>query len=80
MEALLAVRVDDKVPCKRAFAHTDSEGLKVPLYQHSHIKMLTRKDCISCKGGRHSDRPLKRVALGEIAANLGRSSKRRTSH
>jgi hypothetical protein len=78
VEALLAIKVNNKVPYKRAFIYTDSGGFKVPLHQYSYIKMLTRKDYITYKGGRYSDRPLKRVILGKITANLGRSNKRRT--
>lgn len=80
VEALLVIGTDGKVPCKRLFPHTDSESFQVPLHHHSHVKMPTRKDCTACKGGQHSDRPLKRVALSEVASNLGRSSNRRTSH
>jgi hypothetical protein len=80
VEALLGVRSDTKVPRKRTFSHIDSEDFQVPISRHSHVRLPTRKDCAACKGGRFYDRAMKRVALAEIAANSGRSSKRRTTH
>jgi hypothetical protein len=79
VEALLAAKRNAKGPGKRVYPFTNSEGLEVPLHYHEHVKMPTRKDCYACKGVRHQDRPLKRVALGVIAANEGRSTQRRTS-
>jgi hypothetical protein len=71
---------DTKVLTKRLFSHTNLEGFQVLAYRHSHIRMPTRKDYATCKGGRLFKRPLKRVPLAKIASNRGRSSKRRTSH
>jgi hypothetical protein len=79
VESLLVLGQDAKVPRKRVYPHTDSEALEVPLHQHQHIKMPTRKDCAACKGVRHQDRPLKRAVLSGITANLGGKGERRTS-
>ena len=79
VEALLATGKDAQVPRKRGYSHINAEALEVPVHRHQHVKMPTRKDCAACKGVRHHDRPPKRVALAEIAANSGRPSARRTS-
>jgi hypothetical protein len=47
-----------------------------PATEHEMVKMEWKKDCVCCKGLRLRDRPQKRIALGEIAANQGRESKR----
>jgi hypothetical protein len=47
-----------------------------PVRTHQQVKIGSRKDCVYCKGLRHRDRPQKRVALAEIAANKRRESKR----
>lgn len=80
VEALLAAGRDAKVQKKRVYPFTNAEALEVPLHRYQHVKMPTRKDCAACKGVRHHDRPPKRVALAEIAANSGGSSDRRTSY
>lgn len=41
--------------------------------------MATRRDCRACLSLRHSDRPHKRVALLEVAANHSRTSDRHSS-
>jgi hypothetical protein len=43
------------------------------------VKIEKRGECVNCKGLRFGDRPKKRVALGEIAANQGRGSSRHES-
>jgi hypothetical protein len=79
IEALLHLGKDAEVPRKRVFCHTNQEAFEVPIHRHQEVKMPTRKDCAACKGLRHWDRPPKRVALSEIAANTGRKSIRRSS-
>jgi hypothetical protein len=69
IEALFEAGKDAQVLGKRAFSYTNAEAYEVPLHQHEHVKMSTRRDCAACKGVTHADRPPKRVALGEIAAN-----------
>jgi len=57
----------------RRIAHMDPLAM-APLHNHQNIKMASRAQCCNCKGGRISDRPLKRSALAEIAANHNRES------
>jgi hypothetical protein len=64
---------------KRTVPHSKGEFIQVPLDQHHLEKMPTKRDCAYCKGGTAMDRPPKRVALAQIAANQGRQSIRRTS-
>ena len=79
IEALLRLGKDAGGPLKRLFSSTIQEALEVLLHRHQEVKMPTRKDCAACKGGRHWDRPPKRVALSEIAANKGRKCDRKTT-
>jgi hypothetical protein len=46
----------------------------VPVQLHTQVKMAKRGYCVACKGFRYGDRPIKRVALSEMASNLGRES------
>ena len=46
------------------------------IQSHEKIKMVKRGECVSYKGLRFGDRPKKRVALSQIAANQGRESRR----
>jgi hypothetical protein len=46
----------------------------VPIQLHTQVKMAKRRCYVACKGLRYRDRPTKRVALSEIASNLGRES------
>jgi hypothetical protein len=48
----------------------------VPVQSHKLVKMAKRGVCVSYKGLRYRDRPRKRVALSEIAANQGKESVR----
>jgi hypothetical protein len=48
----------------------------VPIREHELVKLETRRECISYKGLRYGDRPKKRTALAQIAANQGRESSR----
>jgi len=48
----------------------------VAIQSHEKIKMVKRGECVSYKGLRFGDRPKKRVALSQIAANQGRESRR----
>jgi hypothetical protein len=79
VESLVDAGKDAKVLPKRNLLHISLEGLEVPVHQHQHIKMTSRKDCVACKGVRHGDRPPKRVALAQIAANQGAKFTRRSS-
>ena len=79
IEALFKAGQDAQVPRKRSYAGINMESYKVPVHQHRQIKMATRSNCVACKGGRHHDRPPKRVALAELAVQNGRTSTRVTS-
>ena len=46
----------------------------MPIKSHEQVKMAKKGRCVSCKGPRYWDRPLKRVALSQIAANQSRDS------
>jgi hypothetical protein len=48
----------------------------VHVYSHERVKMVKPGRCVCCLGLRFGDRPKKRVALGEIAANQRRESSR----
>jgi hypothetical protein len=41
---------------------------------YEQVKLGKSRECVNCKGLRFGDRPKKRVALAEIAANYGRES------
>jgi hypothetical protein len=60
---------------KRRVSIVSQEADSRPPYTYQRVKMAKRGWCVACKGGRVSDRPQKRVALGEIAANRARPSK-----
>jgi hypothetical protein len=64
---------------KRNISKISREANQVAVRSHEKIKMVKRGECVSCGGLRFGDRPKKRVALGEIAANQGRESKRSVS-
>jgi hypothetical protein len=53
---------------------TDAETFLVR--QHQMVRRQDRKDCVCCKRLRIEDRPQKRIALGDIAANQKQESKR----
>jgi hypothetical protein len=68
---------------KRRISQLSRVTVEVPLHSHELIKMTTaqrRVDCVACKGVRFGDGPPpKRVALGNIARNLGRTTKRKAT-
>jgi hypothetical protein len=51
----------------------------MPLRSHELVKLGKKRECVSYKGLRYGDRPRKRVALSEIAANHGSESSRHDS-
>lgn len=51
----------------------------MPIQLHNQVKLAEVGECVNCKGLRFKDRPKKRLALGEIAANQGRESSRHES-
>jgi hypothetical protein len=60
---------DFDVSLKRIIGRISEAANQVPAKLHKMVKMLTRREYISYKGLRFTDRPKKRVALGEIAPN-----------
>jgi hypothetical protein len=76
---LFRIRSYAKVLPKKVFPHSTRDYLEVPVHQHQHVKMPTRKNCAACKGARYRDNPPRRVALAKLAANQRRSSIRRSS-
>jgi hypothetical protein len=77
--SLLAMGRDSDITLKRTIGRISEAANQVPARLHKMVKMSTRRECVSYKGLRFTDRPKKRVALGEIAANQGRESSRHLS-
>jgi hypothetical protein len=81
VDALLHMAKDARVSPKRRVSHMSTDAETLPAIQHQLVRRQGRKDCVCCKGLRITDRPQKRIALGDIAANQGRESKRKqTNH
>jgi hypothetical protein len=59
---------------KRRISHISQDVVKTPIQFHEMVKMGGKRRCFSYKGLRYGDWPLKRVALGQITANQGRTS------
>jgi hypothetical protein len=74
IRALLAIGKASNISLKRRIARISQEASQVPIESHERVKMAKRGYCIACKGLRFGDRPKKRVALEEIAANQSRES------
>jgi hypothetical protein len=74
--ALLAMEKDSDISPKRGISRISQEANQVAAQSHEKIKMVKRGECVSYKGLRFRDWPKKRVALGEIAANQKRESRR----
>jgi hypothetical protein len=77
--ALLAMGKDSDISPKRSISRISQGAIEVPIQSHEAVKMSKRGECVCCKGLRFGDRPKKRVALGEIAANQSRESSRHLS-
>jgi hypothetical protein len=74
--ALLAMGKHSDISLKRNISKISQGANETPVQFHEKVKMVKRGECVSCKGLRFGDRPKKRVALGQIAANQGRESRR----
>jgi hypothetical protein len=72
--SLLAMGRSSKVCLKRRIGRMSQGADQVPPQSHELVKIAKRGVYVSCKGMRYGDRPKKRVALSEIAANHGRES------
>jgi Transposase IS4 len=78
--ALLAMAKGGSEPCKkRRISVINPDATQEPVSSHTPVKMVKKGLCVSCKGLRFRDRPQKRVALVEIAANSKRPSSRHES-
>ncbi len=64
---------------KRRISLISQTADQEPVQSHKLVKMGKRGYCVACKGLRYGDRPRKRVALGKIAANMGRQSSTHSS-
>jgi hypothetical protein len=78
--SLLSMSRDMSICPKRRISRISEGADQVPLRSHEQVKMGKRGWCVACRGLRFGDRPQKRVALSEIASNLGRKSTNRQSH
>jgi hypothetical protein len=74
VSSLLAMGRDSEVCKKRRIGIISQEAIQAPEGSHEQVKMAKRGMCVNCRGFRFRDRPKKRVALAEIAANKGRES------
>lgn len=79
MGALLAKGRGGEVCPKRRISQISQEAVNTPVQSHEQVKMPKRGVCVCCKGLRYGDRPRKRVALSQIAANQRRDSCRNLS-
>ena len=77
--ALIAKGRDSEICQKRRISRISQEANKVPVQLHEQVKLGKNGRCVCCKGLRYGDRPQKRIALAQIAANQGRESYRRDS-
>ena len=59
---------------KRRISIISIASESLPPKDHELVKRQGRKQCVCCAGMRIGDRPPKRVALGQIAANSNRPS------
>src|SRR5450756_544435 len=77
--SLLAKGRDSDACPKRRISQISPEASRLPVRSHMLVKMAKRGYCKACSGLRFRDRPRKRVALGEIASNMGRESTKHQS-
>ncbi len=70
---------DSDISLKRRISRISQEANQVPMQAHKLVRMEKRGFCVCYKGLRYGDRPKKRVALGQIAANQGRESTNHSS-
>lgn len=77
VEGLLAMSLREPGPKKRRFSYSNCDDSDVPITDHHHAKRPTRSDCMACKGGTYSDRPVqRRRPLAQKSANQMGHSKR----
>jgi hypothetical protein len=64
---------------KRVVSHISQGADDLPLREPEQVKLSKRGKCVCCLQLRFTDRPKKRVALGQIASKQGRESISRDS-
>ena len=69
------IALKDPICSKRHIGQISIDAYKTPLSQHK-VERIKSRPCQYCRGGRLGDRPLKRVALGELANRNDRISER----
>jgi hypothetical protein len=65
---------ETEICAKRRISRISQGASQVLVQLYTQVKMAKRGYCVACKGLRYGDRPIKRVALSEMASNLGRES------
>ena len=79
ISSLLTMGRDSEICPKRRISQISQGADQVPIRAHEQVKLSKIGECVCCKGLRFGDRPRKRVALAQIAANEGRESLRKGS-
>jgi hypothetical protein len=79
IRALVSLSKASPIVPKRRIGKISQGSEETPKLLHQRVHMGKRGNCVNCQGLRCSDRPKKRVALAEIAANHKRESARHTS-
>ena len=74
ISGLIAKGKDSEICPKRRISRISQTAIQTPVQSHKQVKMAKRGRCVAYKGLRYRDRPRKRIALGQIASNLGRES------
>jgi hypothetical protein len=69
INSLFHIAKDVQVSSKRRISYMSTNAQSSSATKYKIIKIKWRKDCVCYKGLRLKDRPQKRMALGEIAAN-----------
>jgi hypothetical protein len=77
--SLLAMGQDFLITPKRSISKISQGAEHVSVQLHKQVMLTKVGEYVNYKGLRFRDRPKKRLALGEIAANQGRESSRHES-
>jgi hypothetical protein len=74
ISGLLAKGGRSEISSKRRISRISQAADQIPVQSHKQVKIAKRGWCVACKRLRYRDRLRKRVALGQIASNIGRQS------
>jgi hypothetical protein len=77
--ALLARGKASNICTNRSISLVSQEATETVPQLHKRVRMAKRGWCVACKGLRLRDRPRKRIALAELASNMGRESTKHQS-